>query len=144
MVVFGLMVKFRESFFEDEDKIRALVGSRLGEARRDPAFAAIVSTILRGIRETPGVSLVMHAASSSHTRRTVGGRMSGFLRWLCTTARIHSFHLLMPRKQPNFCLAASCAFRLGGHVLWTGVEAAPCPAPVSNSYASSAEPRGTV
>jgi pimeloyl-ACP methyl ester carboxylesterase len=46
-IIFGLLAKFRENFIGDEDKLRALIGSRLEEARRDPAFDTVVSTILR-------------------------------------------------------------------------------------------------
>src|SRR5262245_60348450 len=45
-IVFGLLVKFRENFLDDADKLKALTGSRFEEATRDPAFSAVVSRIL--------------------------------------------------------------------------------------------------
>ena len=73
MVVFGLMVKFRENFFQDDDKIRALAGSRLDEARRDPAFASIVSTILR---EHSG-----NARGEINDARSIFFSRSAYCRW---------------------------------------------------------------
>lgn len=73
MAVFGLMVKFRENFFQEDDKIRALAGSRLDEARRDPAFASIVSTILR---EHSG-----NARGEINDARSIFFSRSAFCRW---------------------------------------------------------------
>ena len=124
MVVFGLMVKFRENFFQDEDKIRALAGSRLDEARRDPAFAAIVSTILR---EHPG-----NARGEINDARSIFFSRAAYCRWedvkvpalvmhdsedtFVPFAHAEEAAKLLPRGELR-------AFRLGGHILWTGEEA---------------------
>jgi pimeloyl-ACP methyl ester carboxylesterase len=124
MVVFGVMVKFRESFLEDEDKIRALVGSRLDEARRDPAFTAVVSTILRA---HPG-----NARGEISDARSIFFSRSAYCRWEDVRVPVLVVHDsedtfvpfahaekaadLLPRGELR-------AFRLGGHILWTGGEA---------------------
>jgi pimeloyl-ACP methyl ester carboxylesterase len=124
MAVFGLMVKFRESFFEDEDKIRALVGSRLDEARRDPAFAAIVSTILK---EHLG-----NARGELSDARNIFFSRSPYCRWEDVTVPALIVHdsedtfvpfghaeeaaKLLPRGELR-------PFQLGGHIIWTGPEA---------------------
>ncbi len=36
--MFGLLVKLRENFFSDEDKVGALAGARLADAKLDPAY----------------------------------------------------------------------------------------------------------
>jgi hypothetical protein len=46
-IIFGLLGKFRENFLDHEDKLRVLTGARFEEARRDPAFAAVVAKITR-------------------------------------------------------------------------------------------------
>jgi len=124
MAVFGLMVKFRENFFQDEDKIRALAGSRLEEARRDPAFASIVSTILR---EHSG-----NARGEINDARSIFFSRSAYCRWdevRVPTLVVHDTEdtfvpfvhaeeaaKLLPRGELR-------PFRLGGHILWTGREA---------------------
>jgi pimeloyl-ACP methyl ester carboxylesterase len=122
--VFGLMVKFRENFFEDEDKVRALVGSRLEEAQRDPAFPAIVSTILRA---HPG-----NGQGEISDARNIFFSRSAYCRW--EDVRVPT--LVMHDREDTFVPYAHAeqaaellprgelrAFRLGGHILWTGGEA---------------------
>ncbi len=46
-IMFGLLVKLRESSFTDEDKVKALAGERLAEAKQDAAYKAVLARILR-------------------------------------------------------------------------------------------------
>ena len=124
MIVFGLMVKFRENFFQDEDKIRALAGSRLDEARRDPAFASIVSTILR---EHSG-----NARGEINDARSIFFSRSEYCRWddvRVPTLVVHdsedTFVLFVHAEEAARLLPRGDLrpFRLGGHVIWTGRDA---------------------
>lgn len=124
MIVFGLMAKLRENFFEDEDKIRALAGSRLEDARRDPAFKAIVSTILR---EHAG-----NTRGEINDARSIFFARSAYCRWQDVKVPALVIHdredtfvpfvhaeavaKLLPRAQLR-------TFTLGGHIVWTGSEA---------------------
>jgi pimeloyl-ACP methyl ester carboxylesterase len=124
MVVFGLMVKFRENFFQDADKIRALAGSRLDEARRDPAFDAIVATMLR---EHPG-----NIRGEINDARSIFFSRASYCRWEDVKVPVLVMHdsedMFVPfaHAQEAARLLPRCEllpFRLGGHVLWTGDEA---------------------
>jgi pimeloyl-ACP methyl ester carboxylesterase len=124
MIVFGLMAKFRENFFQDEEKIRALAGSRLEEARRDPAFAAIVSTVLK---EHKG-----NMRGEINDARSVFFASSAYCRW----KEVRTPALLIHDSEDTFVpfvhaeeaakllpQAQLRTFALGGHIVWTGREA---------------------
>jgi pimeloyl-ACP methyl ester carboxylesterase len=143
MVVFGLMVKFRESVFEDEDKVRALVGSRLDEARRDPAFAAIASTILR---EHPG-----NARGELSDARSIFFSRSPYCRWEDVRVPALVVHDREDTFVP-FVHAEEAAERLprgdsapsgsGGTYYGRAPKRAPCIGVAWNSYAAPTEPQG--
>ena len=40
-IIFGLLAKMRDSTLSDEDKIKALAGSRLKDIKRDVAFGPV-------------------------------------------------------------------------------------------------------
>jgi pimeloyl-ACP methyl ester carboxylesterase len=124
MAVFGLMVKFRENFFQDEDKIRALAGSRLEQVRQDPAFTSIVATILR---EHSG-----NARGEVNDARSIFFSRSAYCRW--DEVRVPTLVVHDPEDMfVPFVHAEEAAkllprgelrpFHLGGHILWTGREA---------------------
>ena len=123
-VVFGLMAKLREGSLKDEDRISALVGSRLEEAKADPAYVSIVSTMLRGHRE--------NARGELNDARSIFFASSDYCRW--TDIRVPTL-LLHDSADPFVPIvhaeeaarlisrAQLQRLQLGGHMVWTGHEA---------------------
>jgi pimeloyl-ACP methyl ester carboxylesterase len=123
-IVFGLLVKLRENFLDDEDRLKALTGSRFEEAKSDPAFGVVVSLILR---EDPAnrwgeLNDVFHIFFAK----------SAFCRWERVTTRTLIVHDPADPFVP-FVHAETAAqqvaparlspFHLAGHILWLGPEA---------------------
>src|SRR5262245_10165100 len=122
--LFGLLVKFRENFLDDEDRLKALTGSRFEEAKRDPAFSAVVSMILREAAGNRWGELndVFH----------VFWAKSAYCRWERLTLRTLIVHDPADQFVPfvhaetaaqHLATAHLCAFHLAGHILWLGPEA---------------------
>ena len=123
-IVFGLLVKLRENFLDDEDKLKALTGSRFEDAKRDPAFGVVVARILR---EDPGnrwgeLNDVFHIFFAEQA----------YCRWERVTARTLIVHDPADPFVPfvhaetaarQVAAARLSPFHLAGHILWLGPEA---------------------
>ena len=123
-IIFGLLVKMRDSTLSDLDRIRALVGSRLEEVKRDAAFRPAVSTILRDSPENRSGEL-----NDAHR---IFFSQSPYCLWESIKAPTLIIHdrqdTFVPfahaeeakKKVPH---ANLCEFRVGGHILWLGRDA---------------------
>jgi pimeloyl-ACP methyl ester carboxylesterase len=123
-IIFGLLAKLRENFIDDEDKLRALMGSRLEEARRDPAFAAVVSTILR---EDPA-----NRRGELNDVFNVFIAKTAYCRYESIKARTLILHDPEDKFVPfvhaenaaqNVPKALLRSFHLAGHIIWLGPDA---------------------
>jgi pimeloyl-ACP methyl ester carboxylesterase len=123
-IIFGLLVKLRENFFNDEDKIKALAGPRLADAKADPAFKAVVSTILR--------EDAANRSGELNDARSIFFSKSAYCRW----EDIKSPVLIIHDRQDPFVPFAHAeeakkrlprsrlrAPSLGGHMIWLGRDA---------------------
>jgi pimeloyl-ACP methyl ester carboxylesterase len=123
-IIFGLLAKFRENFIGDGDKLRALMGPRLEVARNDPAFATVVSTILR---EDP-----------ANRRGEFNDVFNVFFAKTayCRYERIKARTLILHDPEDTFVpfvhaeMAAQSvpgavlrSFHLAGHIIWLGPDA---------------------
>jgi pimeloyl-ACP methyl ester carboxylesterase len=123
-VVFGLMAKLRESSLEADDKIRALLGTRLEEAKQDPAFASVVSRILTEHKE--------NTLGELNDARSIFFSASEFCNWSDIRAPALFLHddedpfvpLTHAKEASELISGAELrTFRLGGHIVWLGQEA---------------------
>jgi|RhiMetdeSRZDD1v2_1073273.scaffolds.fasta_scaffold308870_2 pimeloyl-ACP methyl ester carboxylesterase len=123
-IIFGLLVKFRETFLDAEDKLRALTGARFEEARRDPAFAAVVAKILR---EDPD-----NWRGELNDVFNIFLAKSAYCQWEQLTARTLILHDPADKFVPfvhaesaaqRIATARLRAFHLAGHILWLGPDA---------------------
>ena len=123
-VIFGLLAKLRDNFASDEDKLKALTGPRLEEARHDPAFQVVVSTILREDSANNRGEL--------NDARSIFLAKAGYCRWERIRARTLILHDPEDRFVP-FVHAETAAkrikgaqlraLRLAGHIVWLGRDA---------------------
>jgi pimeloyl-ACP methyl ester carboxylesterase len=122
--MFGLLVKWRESSFTDEDRVKALVGERLADAKEDPAYHAVLERMLKEDAANRGGEL-NDAVSIFFSKSEY-----------CDWARIEAPTLLIHDEKDPFVpivhaheakerlrSAALRIFALGGHVIWLGREA---------------------
>jgi 2-hydroxy-6-oxonona-2,4-dienedioate hydrolase len=122
-VIFGLLAKLRENFTDDDEKLRALTGSRLDEAKRDPAFTAVMSKILledsanmRG--ELNDVFKIFFAEAAYCQCESLGVRTlvlhdpeDKFVPFVHAENALH-----IPKAQ-------LLPFHLAGHIIWLGPDA---------------------
>lgn len=123
-VIFGLLVKLRENFLKDADKIDALAGPRLAEIKPEPAFASVVSAILK--EDAGNRSGELSDAVNIFFSRTE------YVRWEDIESPVLILHdpldPFVPfahaeeakRRLPHARLEG---MRLGGHILWLGRDA---------------------
>jgi pimeloyl-ACP methyl ester carboxylesterase len=123
-IIFGLLAGLRQNFIDDEDKLRALMGSRLDEARRDPAFAAVVSTILR---EDPA-----NRRGELNDVFNIFFANTAYCRYESIKARTLILHdpedTFVPfvhaeNAAKNVQKALLRSFHLAGHIIWLGPDA---------------------
>jgi pimeloyl-ACP methyl ester carboxylesterase len=123
-LMFGLLVKLREGSISDADKVKALAGDRLTDAREDPAYAAVVARLLR---EDPA-----NRAGELNDAISIFFSRSAYCDW----DRIEAPTLLIHDEQDPFVPIAHAheaqsrlrnatlrTFSLGGHIIWLGSEA---------------------
>ena len=123
-IVFGLIVKFRDTFLKDEDRVRALVGSRLEAAKRDPAFLAVISLLLRDDPDNTWGEL--------NDVFEIFFAKSPYCRWEAIKAPTLLLHDPEDHFVPfvhaetaaqRLSKAELRAFHLAGHILWLGPDA---------------------
>jgi pimeloyl-ACP methyl ester carboxylesterase len=122
--IFGLLVKLRENLFQDEDKIKALVGTRLDDARRDPAFGQVLSKILQeDAGNSRGELNDAHSVFFSRSPYCVWERITA--RSLIIHDRIDPFVPFAHAKAAKELLPSAnlAVFELAGHVIWLGRDA---------------------
>ena len=123
-IMFGLLVKLRENSFTDEDKVKALAGERLAEAKQDAAYKAVLARILREDAANRGGEL--NDALSVFFSKTE----------YCDWAKIEAPTLLIHDEKDPFVPVVHAheakarisngtlrTFALGGHIIWLGREA---------------------
>lgn len=123
-IIFGLLVKMRDNTLSDQDRISALVGSRLEELKRDAAFGPTVSTILR---DDPG-----NLTGELNDAHRIFFSKSPYCQW----ENIKAPTLIIHDRQDNFVPfvhaeeakkkvphAILREFHVGGHILWLGRDA---------------------
>jgi pimeloyl-ACP methyl ester carboxylesterase len=114
----------RHSTLSDEDKIKALAGSRLNDIKRDVAFGPVAATILREDAANGGGEL--------NDARRIFLSKSAYCRWESIKART----LIIHDRQDTFVPLIHAAeagkrirhaelrsYQLGGHILWLGRDA---------------------
>jgi pimeloyl-ACP methyl ester carboxylesterase len=123
-VIFGLLVKLRENYLKDADKIEALAGGRLAAIRDEPAYGSVIATILR--EDAGNRSGELSDALNIFFSRTE------YLRWQDVKAPVLIIHdpldPFVPfahaeeakRRLPRARLES---LQLGGHILWLGRDA---------------------
>jgi pimeloyl-ACP methyl ester carboxylesterase len=122
--MFGLLVKLRENFFSDEDKVKALAGARLADAKLDPAYKAVIARILR--------EDAANRAGELNDALSIFFSKSEYCDW----AKIEAPTLLIHDEKDPFVpvihaheakarlrTATLRTFELGGHIIWLGPEA---------------------
>jgi len=122
--MFGLLVKLRENFFSDEDKVKALAGARLADAKQDPAYQAVIARILR--------EDAANRAGELNDALSIFFSKSEYCDW----AKIEAPTLLIHDEKDPFVpvlhaqeatgrlrTAILRTFELGGHIIWLGREA---------------------
>ncbi len=123
-VMFGLLAKLRESGFTVEDRVKALAGVRLANAKADPAYDAVVARMLREYPANRGGEL-NDAASIFFSK-------SAYCDWAeieAPTLLIHDekdpFVPIVHAEDAKARLANATlrTFALGGHILWLGPQA---------------------
>jgi pimeloyl-ACP methyl ester carboxylesterase len=123
-IIFGLLARLRENFIDDEHKLMALTGSRLDEAKRDPAFTALVSTILR---EDPA-----NRRGEINDVFNIFFAKAAYCRWERIKARTLIVHDPEDKFVPfvhsenaaqHVSKAQLCSFHLAGHIIWLGLDA---------------------
>ena len=124
LAIFGLLVKLRENFLNDADKLKALTGPRLDDAMRDPAFKAAASLILR---EDPA-----NRQGELNDALSIFFAKQAYCRWAAIKAPTLVLH---DREDPFVPFAHGeearkriphaelHALRLGGHMFWLGQDA---------------------
>ena len=123
-VMFGLLAKLRESGFTQEDRVKALAGVRLSDAKADPAYDAVVARMLREDAANRGGEL--------NDAVSIFFATSAYCDW----AKIEAPALLIHDQQDPFvpivhaedakarlANASLRTFALGGHIQWLGPEA---------------------
>jgi pimeloyl-ACP methyl ester carboxylesterase len=123
-VMFGLLAGLRQTSFTDEDRVKALAGARLSNAKADPAYGPVIARMLREDAANRGGEL--NDAVSIFFSKTA----------YCDWARIEAPTLLIHDEMDPFVpvvhaheakgrLAGATlrAYALGGHVIWLGPEA---------------------
>jgi pimeloyl-ACP methyl ester carboxylesterase len=123
-IMFGLLVKLRENFFTDEDKVKALAGERLADAKADPAYKAVIARILR--------EDAANRAGELNDALSIFFSKSEYCDW----AKIEAPALLIHDEKDPFVpfvhaqeakarlhKATLHTFALGGHIIWLGREA---------------------
>ena len=123
-IIFGLLAKMRDSTLSDEDKIKALAGSRLKDIKRDVAFGPVAATILR--------EDAANGSGEFNDARSVFLSKSAYCRWESIKART----LILHDRQDTFVPfihaeeagrrirhAELRSYHLGGHILWLGRDA---------------------
>jgi pimeloyl-ACP methyl ester carboxylesterase len=123
-LMFGLLAKLRETSITDADKVRALSGERLANARADPAYQAVVARLLR---EDPA-----NRAGEINDAINIFFARSAYCDW----ERIEAPTLLIHDERDPFVPIAHAhaakarlrnatlsTFALGGHIVWLGSEA---------------------
>jgi pimeloyl-ACP methyl ester carboxylesterase len=124
LVVFGLLAKLRENAIADEDRVKALAGARLADAKADAAYAAVTARLLREDAANRGGEL-NDAVSIFFAKAAY-----------CDWSRIEAPTLLIHDAQDPFVPVAHAheakahlrnatlsTFTLGGHIIWLGREA---------------------
>jgi pimeloyl-ACP methyl ester carboxylesterase len=123
-IIFGLLAKLRENFTTEEDKLRALTGSRFEEAQGDPSFRTVASTIMR---EDPA-----NRTGEINDLFKILLAKSPYCRWERIKARTLIVHDLEDKFVPfvhaekaaqSVSNAQLRAFHLAGHILWLGPDA---------------------
>lgn len=123
-VMFGLLAKLRENFMNDEDKLRALAGERLGDAKMDPAFAAVASRIL--------VENKANTRGELNDARSIFFAKAPYCRWdsiRAPTLIVHDmrdpFVPFVHAEEAHKRIAGASlrTFHLGGHMPWIGRDA---------------------
>ena len=98
--MFGLLVKLRENSFTDADRVKALAGERLAEARQDAAYQAVLARILKEDAPTEAASSTMRSTYSSPRPSIATGPRSRLRRCSFTTRRTPS-SLSCTRMRPR-------------------------------------------
>jgi pimeloyl-ACP methyl ester carboxylesterase len=123
-VMFGLLVKLRENSFTDEDKVKALAGERLAEAKEDAAYKAVIGRVLR--------EDAANRAGELNDALNVFFSKSEYCDWTkieAPTLLIHDekdpFVPVVHAHEAKARLhnASLRTFALGGHIIWLGREA---------------------
>lgn len=123
-IMFGLLVKLRENSFTDEDRVKALAGERLEDAKRDAAYKAVLARILK--EDTANRSGELNDALNVFFSKTE----------YCDWAKIEAPTLLVHDEKDPFVPVVHAqeakvllrnatlrTFALGGHIIWLGREA---------------------
>src|SRR5262245_47616456 len=123
-ILFGVLVKFRDYSLKREDRLRALTGSRLEEAKHDPAFMAVIATMLR---QDPG-----NRSGELNDVFEIFFSKSAYCRWENIKARTLIVHDPEDPFVP-FVHARTAAqrisqadlrpYHLAGHIVWLGPDA---------------------
>jgi len=123
-ILFGVLVKFRDYSLKREDRLRVLMGSHLEEARHDPAFTAVIATMLR---QDPD-----NRSGELNDVFEIFFSKSAYCRWENIKARTLIVHDPEDQFVP-FVHARTAAqrvaqaqlrpFHLAGHIVWLGPDA---------------------
>jgi pimeloyl-ACP methyl ester carboxylesterase len=123
-IIFGLLVKLRDSFMTDEEVVKALAGERLSDTKKDAAFKAVTERVLRDDPDN-------RSGEWSDVRGTLFAT-SPYCNWESITAPtliIHDeqdpFVPIVHAREAKARLpkATLQTFALGGHIIWLGREA---------------------
>lgn len=123
-VIFGALVAVRESSQENDQDVAGIVGSRLQEARADPAFSAALSRVMRDDKQ--------NASGKLNDARSIFLAKSDYCQWEAVTAPTLIIHdpedPLVPLVHAedaaqNLKHVTLRTYRLGGHLIYVGADA---------------------
>jgi pimeloyl-ACP methyl ester carboxylesterase len=124
-VIFGSLVAVREATQKDDQDVAGIVGSRLQEARADPAFAATLGRIMRDEKQ--------NASGKLNDARNIFLAKSGYCQWDAITAPTLIIHdpedplvpLVHAEEAARHIKGAKLrTYSLGGHLIYVGIDAA--------------------
>jgi pimeloyl-ACP methyl ester carboxylesterase len=123
-VIFGALVAVRESSQKNDQDVAGIVGSRSHEARRDPAFSAALSRVMRDDKQ--------NASGKLNDARNIFLAKSDYCQWEAVTAPTLVIHdpedPLVPlvhaeEAAQNLKHVKLRTYRLGGHLIYVGADA---------------------
>jgi len=123
-IIFGLLVKLRDSFMTDEEVVQALAGERLADAKNDAAFKPVTERVLR---DDPD-----NRAGEWSDVRTTFFSTSPYCDWESITAPTLLIHdekdpfvpiIHAEEVRARLPQAVLHTFALAGHIIWLGREA---------------------